>query len=133
MVRMAARLSDGWNAYRMKREDLKDRLRIFEAEMKHSGRHHGDLTISMVTDGMVAKSQQAVDRLTGSAAMERGIRREQYRIPENIVIGSAEEAVSTVRELEALGVQHLILNFPPMDLLEQLEYFGEEVIPHFHK
>ncbi len=131
LVRMAARLSDGWNAYRMKMDELKNRYKMFETEAKKKGRLPGELTVSMVTEGMIAGSKSTVEKLVVSAARERGQSRDQYKIQENVIVGNADEAVRTIRPLRDVGVQHLIVNFPAMDLPEQLEYFGDEVIPRF--
>ncbi len=131
LVRMAARLSDGWNCYRVKLDDFKTRYAAFEAEAKRKSRDPASLTVSMVTDGMVAKSKTMFEKLVSSAAKERGQTREQYKIPDTVVAGTSDEAAKTIRRLQAAGIQHLILNFPSVDLMEQLEYFGEEVIPQF--
>ena len=131
LVRMAARIADGWNCYRMKLVDFKTRHANFEEECKHAGRDLRDLKISMVTDGMVGPSRSKVEKLTEAAAWERGETKERYRVLNSVITGNNQEAAKRVKNFQEAGVHHLILNFPSLELIDQLEYFGAEVIPQF--
>jgi alkanesulfonate monooxygenase SsuD/methylene tetrahydromethanopterin reductase-like flavin-dependent oxidoreductase (luciferase family) len=131
LVRMAARLADGWNCYRMRLEEFKTRQGIFEQECKRAGRERKEVTISLVTDGMVSALKSNVERLIEAAAFERGQTRDRYRLDDSVIIGNGAEAAARIREYQKAGVDHLILNFPSLGLIDQLEYFGAEVIPQF--
>ena len=131
LVRMAARLADGWNCYRMRLDEFKTRQASFEQELKRAGRDSKDVTISLVTDGMVSSSKSDVDRLIEAAALERGQARDRYRVDDSVMVGNSAEAARRIREYEEGGVDVLILNFPSSGLVDQLEYFGGEVIPQF--
>ena len=131
LVRMAARLADGWNCYQMRLEEFKTRLGIFEQECKRAGRDRKEATISLVTDCMVARLKSDVDRLIEAAALERGQARDRYRVDDSVIIGNNTEAARRIRDYQEAGVSHLILNFPSLGLIDQLEYFGAELIPQF--
>jgi len=129
LVRMAARLADGWNCYRMRLDEFKTRQASFEQELKRAGRDSKDVTISLVTDGMVSSSKSDVERLIEAAAFERGQARDRYRVDGSVIIGNGAKAAKRIRDYRDAGVSHLILNFPSTGLIDQLEYFGAEVIP----
>ena len=131
LVRMAARLADGWNCYRMRLDEFKTRQASFEQELKRAGRDSKDVTISLVTDGMVSSSKSDVERLIEAAALERGQARDRYRVDDSVIVGNSAEAARRIRKYEEGGVDVLILNFPSSGLVDQLEYFGAEVIPQF--
>jgi len=131
LVRMAARLADGWNCYRMRLEEFKARLGIFEQECKRAERDRKEVTISLVTDCMVAALNSDVERLIEAAAFERGQARDRYRVDDSVIIGNSTEAAERIRGYQEMGVNHLIMNFPSVGLMNQLEYFGAEVIPQF--
>jgi probable F420-dependent oxidoreductase len=129
LVRMAARLADGWNCYRMRLDEFKTRQASFEQELKRAGRDSKDVTVSLVTDGMVSSSKSDVERLIEAAAFERGQSRDRYRVDDSVIVGNSAEAARRIRDYRDAGVRHLILNFPSPGLIDQLEYFGAEVIP----
>ncbi len=56
LVRMAARLADGWNCYRLSLEEFRARRRNFEQERKRARGDSEKVTVSLVTDGMVSFS-----------------------------------------------------------------------------
>jgi alkanesulfonate monooxygenase SsuD/methylene tetrahydromethanopterin reductase-like flavin-dependent oxidoreductase (luciferase family) len=131
LVRIAARLADGCNCYRMRLDEFKTRQASFEQELKRAGRDSKDVTISLVTDGMVSSSKSDVGRLIEAAALERGQSRDRYRVDDSVIVGNSAAAARRIREYEEGGVDVLILNFPSSGLVDQLEYFGAEVIPQF--
>lgn len=131
LVRMAARLGDGWNCYRMRLKEFKTRQANFEQELKRAGRDSKDVVISLVTDGMVSASKSDVERLIEAAALERGQARDRYKVDDSLIIGNSSEAAGRIRDYQEGGVDTLILNFPSPGLIEQLEYFGAEVISQF--
>ena len=85
----------------------------------------------MVTDGMVSSSKSDVERLIEAAALERGQARDRYRVDDSVIVGNSAEAARRIRDYRDAGVRRLILNFPSPGLIDQLEYFGAEVIPQF--
>ena len=115
----------------MRLDEFKTRQASFEQELKRAGRDSKDVTISLVTDGMVSSSKSDVDRLIEAAALERGQARDRYRVDDSVIVGNSAEAARRIREYEEGGVDVLILNFPSSGLVDQLEYFGAEVIPQF--
>jgi probable F420-dependent oxidoreductase len=131
LVRMAARLADGWNCYRLSLEEFKTRRRNFEQERRRARRDSEEVTVSFVTDGMVSFSNSDVERLIEAAAFERGQTKDRYKVLDSVIVGNSSQAVKRTRDLQEAGVSHLILNFPSLGLIDQLEYFGAEVIPQF--
>jgi len=115
----------------MRLEEFKTLQGIFEQERKRAGRDRKDVTISLVTDGMVSSLKSDVERLIEAAAFERGQARDRYRLDDSVIIGNGADAATRIREYQKAGVDHLILNFPSPGLIDQLEYFGAEVIPQF--
>jgi alkanesulfonate monooxygenase SsuD/methylene tetrahydromethanopterin reductase-like flavin-dependent oxidoreductase (luciferase family) len=128
---MAARLADGWNCYRLSLEEFRARRRNFEQERKRARRDSEEVTVSLVTDGMVSVSNSDVERLIEAAAFERNQAKDRYKLLNSVIVGNSSEAVKRIGDLQEAGVSHLILNFPSLGLIDQLEYFGAEVIPQF--
>ena len=113
----------------MRLDEFKTRQANFEQELKRAGRDSEDVTVSLVTDGMVSYSKSDVERLIEAAAVERGQARDRYRVDDSVIVGNSAEVARRIRDYRDAGVRHLILNFPSSGLIDQLEYFGAEVIP----
>ena len=124
-------MADGWNCYRLSLEEFRTRQRNFDTECRRAGRKNEEVTVSFVTDGMASASKSMVEKLIEAAAFERGQTKERYRVLDSVIAGNSSEAAKRIRDLQEAGVSHLILNFPSMELIDQLEYFGAEVIPQF--
>lgn len=131
VVRMAARLANGWNSYRMRRDDLRKRHEDFTHQLKAAGRDEQQVPVSLVTDCLVAESKSGVDSLVAAAASERGMPAERYHLDDSVIFGNSEEAIKSISDLENIGVRHLILNFPSRKLGDQMQFFSDEVMTSF--
>jgi probable F420-dependent oxidoreductase len=109
-LRRAVRYGDGWHPFALPPEDFKPVIEQFRNAMHESGRALQEVEVSLRV------------RLRFGAGAD----------PQPPLHGSPEQVVDTVKQYEALGVQHLIVDAIPESIdnvLSTLECFAQEVIP----
>ena len=108
-LRRAARSGDAWHPSHLTVDELRTQIPQLHAECERVGRSADEV---MVTT-----------------------RRKLVRTPtddERALSGDARAIAATVAELEQLGVSHLVVELPGAsegELLENLDWFGREVLP----
>jgi len=108
-LRRAARSGDAWHPSHLTVDELRTQIPQLHAECERAGRSADEV---MVTT-----------------------RRKLVRTPtddERALSGDARAIAATVAELEQLGVSHLVVELPGAsegELLENLDWFGREVLP----
>jgi len=108
-LRRAARSGDAWHPSHLTVDELRTQIPQLHAECERAGRSADEV---MVTT-----------------------RRKLVRTPtddERALSGDARAIAETVAELEQLGVSHLVVELPGAsegELLENLDWFGREVLP----
>jgi probable F420-dependent oxidoreductase len=112
-VRRAARAGDAWHPSHLTVDELRRRIPELHAECERAGRSPDDVTVSTRRRLVLAPAPADAD-------------------PERVLQGDPGEIAATVAELERVGVTHLIVEIPGAtegELLENLDWFGREVLP----
>ena len=111
-VRRAARAGDAWHPSHLTVGELGRRVPELHAECERAGRSADDVTVTTRRKLVLAASPDAeADR---------------------VLQGDPGAIAATVAELEQVGVAHLIVEIPGSsegELLENLDWFGREVLP----
>ena len=108
-LRRAARAGDAWHPSHLTVDELRTQIPQLHAECERAGRSADEVTVTT--------------------------RRKLVRTPtddERALSGDARAIAATVAELEQLGVSHLVVEIPgdsEGELLENLDWFGREVLP----
>jgi probable F420-dependent oxidoreductase len=128
-LRRAARLGDGWIGDDQTFEELEAALGSLSRELHAAGRDIGDMQIAMRTGLQVASDRAGITE----SPSEKGWKSDEFvtagRTPFR---GLREEVVSDFRRAAALGVDHLVFEFPvsrgeeSMALFETLASIREE-------
>ncbi|HYM96459.1 MAG TPA: TIGR03619 family F420-dependent LLM class oxidoreductase [Candidatus Sulfotelmatobacter sp.] len=128
-LRRAARFGDGWIGDGQTFEELEVGLGQLSRELNSQGRSLDEMEVAMRTGLQVAADRQAVTE----SPSEKGWKSEEFvtagRTPFR---GLREEVVADFRRAAALGVGHLIFEFPvsrgeeSMDLFDTLASIREE-------
>lgn len=108
----AARFGDGWHPFGVTVEQLQPVVPQFHAAVREAGRRLEEFEISVKI------------RLRFGTGPE----------PQPPLHGSPEEVITTIKRYQALGIQHIILDFTPETIgnaLATLERFVREVRPAF--
>jgi probable F420-dependent oxidoreductase len=112
-VRRAARAGDAWHPSHLTVDELRREIPELRAECERAGRSADDVAVT--TRRRLVRGPSAAD---GD--------------PERVLRGDARAIAATVAELEEVGVAHLIVEIPGEsegELLENLDWFGREVLP----
>lgn len=108
-LRRAARAGDAWHPSHLTVDELRRQIPALHAECERAGRPVDEVTVTT--------------------------RRKLVRTPTDdsrVLQGDAPAIAATVGELEEVGVSHLIVELPGEsegELLENLDWFGREVLP----
>jgi len=149
VIELTARIADGWNTTPVSLPELDRRLALLDAALARVGRSRAQLEISFETQILVApdlaglrrKVSDLVDRAAeaGSGPPKTAIAdflaARTDHLPAEMtdpwIIGTAEMARQRISELQARGVDHLMLWFMDAPDTESMAYFMQEVAPAF--
>jgi alkanesulfonate monooxygenase SsuD/methylene tetrahydromethanopterin reductase-like flavin-dependent oxidoreductase (luciferase family) len=109
-LRRAARFGDGWHPFALTPEAFKAVVPQFHAAVKEAGRRPEDIEVSLKVR----------------------LRFGDGPAPQPPLHGSPAQVIATIKAYEALGVQHLVLDFVPEtidNVLATMERFAREVRP----
>ena len=109
-LRRAARFGDGWHPFALTPEAFKVVVPQFHAAVKEAGRRPEDIEVSLKVR----------------------LRFGDGPAPQPPLHGSPAQVIATIKAYEALGVQHLVLDFVPEtidNVLATMERFAREVRP----
>src|SRR5919198_3572801 len=109
-LRRAARFGDGWHPFALTPEAFNAVVPQFHAAVKEAGRRPEDIEVSLKVR----------------------LRFGDGPAPQPPLHGSPAQVIATIKAYEALGVQHLVLDFVPEtidNVLATIERFAREVRP----
>lgn len=109
-LRRVARLGDGWHPFALAPEAFKEVVPQFQAAVREAGRRPEDIEVSLKV------------RLRFGDGPD----------PQPPLRGSPEQVIASIGQYQALGVQHLILDFVPETIdnaLATMDRFTREVRP----
>jgi probable F420-dependent oxidoreductase len=111
-MRRAARAGDAWHPSHLTLDELRRRVPELHAECERAGRSADEVTVT--TRRKLVLGPSSSDE------------------PERVIRGDPGAIAATVAELEEVGIVHLIVEIPGSsegELLENLDWFGREVLP----
>jgi alkanesulfonate monooxygenase SsuD/methylene tetrahydromethanopterin reductase-like flavin-dependent oxidoreductase (luciferase family) len=124
---LAARYAQEWNAVFLTPEQLRERNERLDALLEEQGRDPREVRRSMMAGCVFGRDPQELDRKV--AARTQG-KRDAARLREKgLVVGTAEEMIRQLQELEAAGLQRVMLQWLDLDDLDGLQVMAEQVLP----
>lgn len=126
---LAARYADEWNGVNLTPQQFQSRSQKLDELLALAGRDPGSMRRSLMTGCEFGRTPgevllKAAQRTQGKASLpelrDRGV-----------IIGTAEEVIQQLSELELAGVQMVMLQWLNLDDLSGLSAFSETVLPHF--
>jgi alkanesulfonate monooxygenase SsuD/methylene tetrahydromethanopterin reductase-like flavin-dependent oxidoreductase (luciferase family) len=115
---LAARFADEWNGVYLSPDGFKERNQLLDDLLRDEGRQPGDVRRTLMTRVIFGKNEdQVTERLAGENADDlRG---------KGQIVGTAEQIPAQLRELEAAGVQGVMLQWvDDLDDIEGIEALG---------
>lgn len=146
---LTARLGDGWNTTPVTLAELDTRLAALDAALSRHGRDRRGVEISFETQILVAPDRDGLRRkiahmlevsARSGGAPPQGdllafVRGETDRLPERLtgpfIIGTRDEVVTRLGQLQQRGVDHLMLWFMDAPDLDGMELFARQILPQF--
>jgi F420-dependent oxidoreductase-like protein len=133
-ARLAARWADEYNTTSASPEECARRRGAVAEAWEREGRDPATLRFSLMTGCVVGEDRADVVRRAGRVAERRGRSADegQALLQETAgdwVAGTAEEAVTRLRELEGAGVERVMLQHLAHDDVEMVELIGREIVP----
>ena len=126
---VAARWADEYNTIFVPPDVCRERRAAFDAACEAVGRDPGELTFSLMTGGVVGETAGEVSERLRVAMERRGQTRPEDRFRAEIapswVIGTVDEAVAHLRELEAAGVDRVMLQTQDHEDVAMVALLGE--------
>jgi alkanesulfonate monooxygenase SsuD/methylene tetrahydromethanopterin reductase-like flavin-dependent oxidoreductase (luciferase family) len=112
---LAARFGDEWNGVYLSADGFRERSRLLDDLLRDVGRRPDDVRRTLMTRVIFGKDEdQLIERLAGESADElRG---------KGQIVGTARHIPAQLRELEAAGVQGVMLQW--VDDLDDIEGIG---------
>lgn len=133
MFETIAKYADGWavgswylpsiNEYRQKMEQL--RLCCSEA-----GREFGSLKKALGVRCILAENKTRLNEKTRKLKPPE-VSIEKYKTTQELIRGTPNECIETLRKYIDVGVDHFMMDFPDVTDPETIRLFGEHVIPFF--
>lgn len=109
---LAARFADEWNGVYLSPDDFRERSRMLDDLLRDAGRQPGEVRRTLMTRVIFGKDdKQLTDRLAGESADELRSKGQ--------IVGTAQQIPAQLRELEAAGVQGVMLQW--VDDLDDIE------------
>lgn len=126
---LAARYADEWNAVYLTPEQFQRRNQKLDETLVAAGRAPGDVRRSLMTGIEFGRTpeevkQKAARRTQGKACVADLRKR-------GVIIGTANEVIQQLKELDRAGVQMVMLQWLDLDDLSGLAAFAELVLPGF--
>lgn len=119
---LVARYADEWNAVFIRAERFRELSERLDALLEESGREPRSVRRTLMTRAVYGRDEREVERLLGGR--ERGELQ-----ADGLLVGTAEEILAGLRDLEAAGVERVMLQWLDTDDLERLEDLGREILP----
>ena len=139
-----AQWGSGWFLSRAHGQRIDDCLQALHPHLEQAGRERGEIEL-VVTKGLSLgeTNEQAWYRFQSSKLMQRTVElAQEFRIGSDVskanllrqnFIGTAELVAQQLDEVRLSGVDHCVLMYFAVpdanELLDQLQWFGEEVLP----
>jgi len=120
-------------------ERIDERLETMKPEMEKEGRDIGELDVTISTYLLLGSSrEQAIKSFSETYIGQRLLKRVNFNFDSftsKCLFGTPDEVSEKIRSLGQEGMKHCVLTNVGVDtfgeMLEQVQMFGEEVLPNF--
>jgi F420-dependent oxidoreductase-like protein len=119
-IEPAAQWADEYNTFSASPQQVGERRSKFAEAWERAGRDPGELRFSAMVTAVVAPDESGVRERVARIGHDPG---------ESGVVGTVDQAVERLQELEAAGVHRVMLQHLLHDDLEGIELIGRELIP----
>ena len=118
---LAARFADEWNGVYLSANGFRERSRLLDDLLRDAGREPDEVRRTLMTRVIFGKDEdQVTERLAGESADELRAKGQ--------IVGTAEQIPAQLRELEAAGVQGVMLQWiDDLDDIEGIAALGRAV------
>jgi F420-dependent oxidoreductase-like protein len=115
---LAARFADEWNGVYLSADGFRERSQLLDDLLREEGRQPGEVRRTLMTRVIFGKDEdQVTERLAGASADDLRTKGQ--------IVGTAAQIPAQLRELEAAGVQGVMLQWiDDLDDIEGIETLG---------
>jgi F420-dependent oxidoreductase-like protein len=129
-VALAARFADEYNTIFASPETCAERRRGVRDACEAAGRDPDTMTFSLMTGFAIGADRAEVERHAAEVAERTGSSGDAAALrAQHAIVGTIDEAVEQLRELESVGVERIFLQHLVHRDLEVLDLLGRELIP----
>ena len=132
-VALAARFADEYNTLGAPVDELRARRQRLEAAWRDAGRDPGAVRFSVMTTCVVGQDRGELRERVGRVLAATGSSDRPTDVladpPERWVVGTVDEVVTRLQELEAAGVTRIMLQHLAHDDLDMIAVLGQAVVP----
>ena len=130
-LRRAGRMADGWISYVVTPDQYRAALETIHRAAEEAGRDlshfgTGHLLFVRLAENYESALEYATEKLSTRYAMDFSKPAKRY-----CALGTAQQVAASIREFHAAGVRHLVVDLiaERSDQIEQIDHFGQEVMP----
>ena len=129
-TRRAGRVGDGWLVSSATPQEVKEGVAVVFSSAAEHGRHVDEDHIGVVLGFSIATSQKQ-----DAGVAETGPLRSDVQLSQYSALGTPEQVAEVVRRYVDSGASKFVVTAmcSPQEMVAQLELFGREVLPHFHR
>lgn len=125
---LAAKYADLWNAVYLTPDNYRKRLVRLDDLLVEQGRQPGDVHRSMMTGLWFSTDRQVIQKRIADHPAYESLEQVRAR---GVIVGTPDEVIPQLKELEAIGCQRVMLQWLELDDLAGLEAFAARVLPEF--
>jgi F420-dependent oxidoreductase-like protein len=126
---LAARYADEWNAVYLTPQQFQRRSRQLDEYLAHAGREPSSVRRSLMTGCEFGRTPEEVKQKVAKRTQGKGNAADLHS--RGVIVGTADEFIQQLSELEGIGVQMIMLQWLDLDDHSGLAALAEAVLPHF--
>ena len=127
----AVRFADEYNTFFATLDEIRERKRILDEECERAGRDPATLTYSLMAPCVVGRDEREVQESARRVGARFG------RDPQDVLdrygefgpVGTVEQVVERLKEIEAIGYERVMLQHLAHEDLDTVEIIGREIAP----
>ena len=128
---LVARFAVEWNAVYLPVDQFVHKNDRLNALLSKQGRDPNEVRRSMMVGCVVGENEAEVERRL--QAITQGRRTTEELRAMGVIVGTGEQAVEQLKELEETGLAEVMLQWLLLEELEGLEYLAETLLPEFSR
>lgn len=125
---LAARFANEWNGTGHTPQSFRERCQILDEKLKAIGRKPSDVRRTLMTNVMLGRDRQQVQRLIKISGRSVDELRSIGRL-----VGESSQIVEQLGQLAEAGCQRVMMQWLDQDDMGGLEHLARTVLPHFQQ